>query len=205
MNIVQRATGILTQPRPEWGRIAAEPASTVGLFTGYAAILAAAPLAVQILVALLLAGAGGAIAGIVGGVFSIALGLAIIFVMGLIANALAPSFGGVRNDIGAMKLVVYAATPIWVMGILTAFLGLVPLLGALVGLVLQLLAFGYAAYLISLGAPVVMRVNPQQALVYALILAAIWFVIYLVVIAIVGIIVAAIFGAALIAGAAAYR
>jgi hypothetical protein len=205
MNIVQRATGILTQPRPEWSRIAAEPASTGSLFTGYAAILAAAPLAVQILVALVLAGAGGAIAGIVGGVFSIALALAIIFVMGIIANALAPSFGGVRNDIGAMKLVVYSATPIWVMGILTALLGLIPLLGALVGLVLQLLAFAYAAYLISLGAPAVMRVNPQQALVYALILAAIWFVIYLVVIAIVGIIVAAMFGAAMIAGAAAYR
>jgi hypothetical protein len=205
MNIVQRATGILTQPRPEWGRIAEEPATTSSLYTGYAVILAAVPLALQIVVALIWAGAGGALAGIVGGVLSIGLALAVIYVMGLIANALAPNFGGVRNDIGAQKLMVYASTPLWVMGILTALLGLIPLLGAVVGILLQLLAFAYAAYLIYLGAPIVMRVTQQQAIVYALILAAIWFVIYLVVAALVGLVVASLFAAAVMTSGNPYR
>ena len=136
---------------------------------------------------------------------SIGLALAVIYVMGLIANALAPNFGGVRNDIGAQKLMVYASTPLWVMGILTALLGLIPLLGAVVGILLQLLAFAYAAYLIYLGAPIVMRVTQQQAIVYALILAAIWFVIYLVVAALVGLVVASLFAAAVMTSGNPYR
>lgn len=206
MNLVPRVTGILTKPQPEWARIAAEPTTTGRLFTGYAVILAAAPLVVQIFVALVWAGVSGALAAAVAGVLSVALTLAIIFVLGMIANALAPSFGGARNDIGAMKLVVYAATPLWVVGILAALMGLIPLLGPVVGVLLQVLAFGYTTYLLYLGSPIVMGVSPQQALPYALIIAAIWLVIYLVIIAIVGAIVATIFGVAMIAGAAsAYR
>lgn len=202
MLLVQRATGILMRPRPEWARIDHEPASTASLYTNYAAVLAAIPLAGQIVISLLLAGIGGLVMALVAGVFSLALGLAIVFVMGLIANALAPGFGGSRNDIGAQKLVVYAATPLWIAGIITAVLSVIPILGALIGFFLMVAAFGYTAYLIYLGSPVVMRVAPQQAMVYALAIAAIWLVLYLIVAAVIGVVVVAIFGAAMMAGAA---
>lgn len=203
MSLVQRATGILTQPRPEWSRISQEPASTGSLFVGYAAILAGVPLAFQIVLALLMAGVSGLVSAVVAGALSLALGLAIVFAMGVIANALAGAFGGRKNDIGAQKLVVYAATPLWVAGIATALLAIIPILGPLLGFVLIVAAFAYTAYLLYLGGSIVMGVGPQQAAIYALAIAAIWLVLYLIVAAVVGLIVVAIFGAAMMAGAAA--
>ena len=42
--LVARVQNILMRPAAEWDVIAAEPATTQGLFTGYACILALAPL-----------------------------------------------------------------------------------------------------------------------------------------------------------------
>lgn len=202
MNLVQRVTNILTQPRPEWVRIDQEPATVGSLFTGYAMILAALPALAGILGSL---GGLGIVGGIVTALLSYALSLAILYVMGLIANALAPSFGGIKGDIAAMKLVVYSSTPVWVVGILTGLLSIIPILGAILGFLLIIAAYAYAAYLMYLGSTVVMRVPQQQAIVYTLILVAIWFVMYLIIAAIVGAVVFAIVGAAMLTGATQYR
>ena len=49
MSIVARAKNIILNPTDEWNVIAGEPATVGGLFTGYAMILAAIPLAAGII------------------------------------------------------------------------------------------------------------------------------------------------------------
>jgi len=75
-----------------------------------------------------------------------------VFVLGLIIDALAPSFGGTKNNAQALKVAVYAYTPAWVAGILNILpaLGVLAILGAL-----------YAIYLLYLGLPRLMK-NPEE-------------------------------------------
>lgn len=185
MNLVQRTTGILARPRPEWDRIDQEPATSTGLITGYAAILALLPAIGSILGGLLFAGSMGGIAGvislpfiIVSAILGYVISLGVTYLMGIIANALAPNFGGARNPVGAMKLVVYSATATWVAG----FFSFIPILGFLIALA----GFAYAAYLLYLGSTQVMHVPASSAGGYTAAVIAIWIVIYLVITAIFG-------------------
>ena len=75
-----------------------------------------------------------------------------IFIMSLIINALAPTFGGEKNPAQAMKVAVYCYTPAWIAGIL----GIVPALG-IIGVVISL----YGLYLLYLGLPRLMK-NPEE-------------------------------------------
>lgn len=184
MNLVQRATNILTQPRPEWDRIAAEPATTQSLFVNYALILALLPVLGTILLGLLSADAAGP-AGALGlgffimtAIIGLVVGLGVMFLMGIIANALAPSFGGVKNSLAAMKLVVFSATAIWIAGLFN----FIPYVGFLIGLA----GFAYAAYLLYLGSMVLMRVPQGNAIGYTAVLIVIWIVIYFALAAILG-------------------
>jgi uncharacterized protein YqgC (DUF456 family) len=52
-------------------------------------------------------------------VVSYVLGLVVAFVMALIVDALAPSFGGTKNQVAALKVVAYGATASYVAGILS--------------------------------------------------------------------------------------
>jgi hypothetical protein len=200
MNIVTRAVNILTNPRVEWPRVAAEPATTGGLLGGYALPLALLPLLGTILSALLavpaLAYLGGSLWTwvIVSGILSVVLGLAVMFAMSLIADALAPNFGGVRNPVGALKLLVYSGTAVWVAG----FLSFVPVIGFLI----WLLGFAYAAYLIYLGSISVMRIPATSAAVYTAVVVVIWIVLSILVSLLIGLIVAvAVLGSAVASGA----
>ena len=186
MNIMSRATGILTKPQPEWERIAAEPDTAAGVFTRYAAPMALLPLVGSIVGGLLI---GGQTIGAVEITFSFkvisalagyVVGLALLYIMHLIANALAPSFGGMRNTAGAMKLLAYASTATWVAGLFS----FVPLLGFLISLV----GLAYAIYLLFLGSTPVMGVPAGKAGGYTAAVAGIWLVTYLVVITIVGVV-----------------
>jgi hypothetical protein len=76
-------------------------------------------------------------------------------VVALIADALAPSFNGVKDQTQALKWVAYAYTPRWIAGIAT----LIPVLGALIALLGSL----YSLYLLYLGAVPVMRVPTEKA------------------------------------------
>lgn len=178
MNIVDRAKNILLSPRTEWVRIAAEPATPRQLFTGYAMILALLPAIGSIIGAALIGGIAtpGASLGIgfvlVIGVLGYLVGLAVLYAMGIIASSLAPSFDGRSDQVSGLKLVVYAATPVWVIGILN----FIPALSFL----LMLAGFGYAIYLIYLGATPVMAVPKTKAGGYAAVVVIIWFVINLV-------------------------
>ncbi len=201
MSLIDRAKNILLTPKTEWAKIDAEPATVAGLFTGYAVILALLP-AIGTLLAVLLSLGPYRYFGmnyfLVTAVLSYVIGLVVLYVMGIVANALAPSFDGTNDQVSAMKLVVYSATPMWIAG----FFGFIPGLGMLVGLA----GFAYSAYLIYLGSSVVMKVPQDKAVGFTAVTIIIWIVLAMVLTGvIVGAVVASMIGGAAMTGAAMYR
>lgn len=158
-NLVQRVQNILLKPAAEWNVIEAEAATVPGLFTGYAVILAAIPpvaLVIQHLVFI----HWGLLAIIVIAALSYVASLAGVFVMGLIFDALAPSFDGQKNQVQAMKAAVYPYTAAWVAGILN----IVPVLG-----ILAAIAGIYGLYILWLGLPKLMKVPAEKAVGYVVV------------------------------------
>ena len=152
MNLIDRIKGILVDPRNEWPKIAAEPATVQSLYTGWIMILAAiGPLA------LLLAMHSIQIA-----IAQYVLALIITFVLALIVDALAPSFGGTKDFIASLKLTAYSYTVAWLAGIFA-------LLGML-GSVLSLVASIYAFYTFYLGAPVMQKASAEKAVPFTLVI-----------------------------------
>ncbi len=158
--LIERAKGIVLSPRTEWEKIAAETTDVKSLYTGYAMILAAIP-AVCGLLGSTLIGVSMPVIGtfrtpiaiaLVQMVLGYVLGLVVIYVVSLIVNALAPTFDGQKDPIQALKVVVYASTPVWLAGIFS----LIPLLG-----VLSIIAALYGLYLLYIGLTPLMK-NPQE-------------------------------------------
>ncbi len=168
MNLVERAKNILLQPNQEWPVIAVEAADTKSLFIQYAVPLAAiGPIATWIgysLVGISVGPLGTYRTPIVGGlafaVLTYVLSLVSVFVVGLIIDALAPSFGGEKNSTQAMKCAVYAHTPGWLGGIFH----LLPALS-----ILAVVASLYGLYLLYLGLPVLMKAPRDKAVGYAVV------------------------------------
>lgn len=167
MNIVERVKNILIQPKTEWPVIEREQTSAQALYTGYIMPLAAiGPIAM--LVGLSVVGVQVPFMGTTRIPFSslipqmlvsYVLGLAGVYVLALIINTLAPSFGGTSNLTQALKVAAYGATAAWVGGIFHLF----PLMG-----ILGLLAALYTLYLLYLGLPVLMKSLPERSLGYTL-------------------------------------
>ena len=159
-----RAKAILLKPAQEWPRIAVEPASPNDIFLRYVVPLAAIGPICRFLHGQLFGWGAFGISfhpGLLGGlaelvVISYILALVGIFVLILIADALAPRFAGQANRTNATKLIAYGATASFVAGVFS----LIPGLGilALLGL--------YSLYLFYLGAEPVMRVPRDKALAY---------------------------------------
>lgn len=201
MSLIDRVKNILLSPKTEWAKIDAEEGSVMGLFTGYAMILAALP-AIGTLLAFALSFGPYRYFGmnyfLVTAIAGYVIGLGILYLMGIIANALAPSFDGAKNDLSAMKLVVYSATPGWIAG----FFGFIPALSML----LSLAAFGYSAYLLYLGSQAVMKVPENKAVGYTAVTIIIWIIASIVVMAVImSILISSVIGTAGLVGAAAYR
>lgn len=168
MDLITRAKNICLSPNTEWPVIAAEPATAGGLIGGYAAPLAAI----------------GAIAGFIGGsiightlpfvghyrvpmvsglvtaILTFAMALVGVFVLSLVINALAPTFGGEKNDLQALKVAVYSYTPAWLAGVLN-----ISLLLATLGILAAL----YGLYLLYLGLPRLMKSPQDKALPYTVV------------------------------------
>ena len=169
VSLVERVKNILVTPKTEWTRIDAEPATIGGLFTSYAMILAAiGPVASVIGLSLLGMPMGYALAN---AVVTYILSLATVFIVSLIIDALAPGFGGAKNQVQATKVAVYSATPVWVIGILMIIPQLLPLL-----MILGLLALVYGVYILYLGLPLLMRVSQDKAVGYVVVVVVAWIV-----------------------------
>ncbi|MFP5468052.1 MAG: Yip1 family protein [Gammaproteobacteria bacterium] len=168
MSLVQRVQNILLKPRETWQTIAQEPSDIPGLFKNYVVYLAAVS-AVATFIGLSLVGVGGfgmsfrvpVVSGLVNMVIGFALTLVMVYVLGLIANALAPTFQGEKNLPNAVKLIAYGSTA----GLLGGIFNLLPALS-----MLGLLAALYSIYLIYTGIPVMMKAPEGKAVGYTAVL-----------------------------------
>lgn len=158
--LIERAKGIILSPKAEWEKIAGESTDVKSLFTGYAMILAAIP-AICGFIGMTLVGVSMPIVGtirtpIASGlaqmVITYVLGLGVLYLVSLIVNALAPTFDGQKDPVQALKVIVYASTPVWLAGVFS----LIPLLG-----VLSIIAGLYGLYLLYVGLSPLMK-NPQE-------------------------------------------
>ncbi len=163
--LIARVQNILITPKTEWPVIAAEPETTSGLYTKYILILAAlGPLAMFLKGTLI--GTSTFIGtfrmdvgtGIAWLIATYVIGLIGIWLWSLIINALAPTFGGQKDSVQALKAAAYAATAAWVGGLAQ----LIPWLGWLIGLA----AAVYSVYLLYLGLPHTMKAPAERAAGY---------------------------------------
>ena len=192
--LVTRVQNMLMKPAAEWDVVAAEPASIGSLYTGYAMILAAIP-AIAGLIGSIVFLHMNPIAAVVGAVVQYALGLVGVFVSAFIIDALGPSFGGEKNQVQALKLVVYANTAVWVAGVANIIPGIGGLI-TLVGLI-------YTLYTLYLGLPKLMKNPADKTMVYFIVSIVVEIVVYFVILMIVGMIAAMLAVGALATGAAA--
>jgi hypothetical protein len=168
MDLVQRAKNIVLSPNTEWPVIAVEPASTGELIAGYALPLAAIG-AVAGFIGTTLVGTtiplvgtyrASMMSGLVGACITLVSAVIGIFILTIIINALAPTFGGQQNSTQAMKVAVYSYTPAWLAGALQ----IVPLLG-----LLAIIAGLYSLYVLYLGLPVLMKNPPDKSVAYTVV------------------------------------
>ena len=160
-SLIERIKRILGDPRDEWSRIAAEPATVQSLYTGWIMILAAiGPFALLLSMHALQ--------------FAIAQyvrSLIVTFVLALVVDAIAPSFGGSKDFVASLKLTAYSYTATWLAGIFNV-------LGSLGGFVV-LLATIYTLYTFFLGAPVLKKSSPDKAVPFTLVVVLCGIVLYL--------------------------
>jgi len=160
MSLPQRIRAILGAPALEWQRIAGERPTIASVYTGYVMFLAAIGPAMIVLSSLVL-GAFGMVFAVRAAVALYVTTLIAVAVVALVADALAPSFGGTRDYLRSLELVAYSFTPAWLAQVTL----IVPLLGGLV-----VLAAGvYAFYLFFLGAPPLRRSSVVKAAPYTLV------------------------------------
>jgi len=197
MNLVERVKNILVSPKTEWPVVEAEKTDVATLYTSYILILAAISPVCSLV--------GGLIFGMpnpLGGTIRLGFGtllaqsisayvvsLIVVYVVGMIVNFLAPTFGGTKDPIQGLKVAAYASTPGWLAGILN----LVPSLA-----IVALLAALYGLYLLYLGLPVCMKSPKERAVGYTVVVV----VSVIVVTVILGVILGMVFGAGMMMKAA---
>jgi hypothetical protein len=185
MNIQERVKRMLVQPAQEWPVVAAEHTDAATLIREYAAPLAAIP-AVCGFIGMSIVGFSVPLAGYVRTPFMRGLASAIVswvltlvgvYVAAVVVEKLAPKFKSSGATINALKLIVYAATPVWVAGVF----GLIPALS-----LLTILAALYAIYVFYLGLPVLMSTPADQVIPYMVVSAVVTIVVWIVLSIIVG-------------------
>ena len=163
MNLVERVKNILLTPKTEWPVIDAESTDVKTLYLGYIMILAAIP-AIAGIIGMLVMHFAVAAAGYA--IIQYVLTLIMVFLVALLIDALAPTFGGQKSQINALKLVAYSATAGWVASVFLV----IPVLGAIIALIGSL----YGIYLLYLGLPVMMKCPQEKVIPYLVVTIVIW-------------------------------
>lgn len=159
MAMIDRIKGILTEPRTEWVAIAAEPASAKSIYTSWILVLAAiGPIAMLVGYADL-----GESFALHRAISSYVTALVIPFVLAMVVDVFAPSFGGERDFVASLKLVAYSSTSIWLAGV-------AHVVGMLANLIMWVAAV-YALFTFFTGAPLLRRCAPDRAIPFTLIVA----------------------------------
>ena len=167
-NLVNRVKALISTPKTEWPVIAEESASVADIYKNYLIVLVAIPVAARFL-RMSIIGIGGPLgiyrvpffSGLVDAVIAYGLYLAGIFIVALIIDALAPSFGGTRNQLQAFKTAAYSGTASYVASAAV----IIPFLGWLIALAGSI----YSLYLFYLGLPITMKSPEDRALPYAVV------------------------------------
>ena len=176
--LVSRVKNILFTPNTEWDVIEAEPATVKGLYTGYICLLAAIGPIAQLIGsqlfgyhAFFLTIHPDLIPSLVQAIVQYLMSLAGAYVLAVIISELAPSFGGEKNRLQALKLVAYSWTAAWIF----AVFALVPPASALsiIGV--------YSLYLLYLGLPKLMKAPQDKALTYTIVSMIVAVVVYVVI------------------------
>ncbi len=165
-----RAMAMLTDPAAEWARIERESGDPVYLASRYVAILALVPAIFGFfgasIVGEVVPGIGVVKAnvfdGLFGAIFMYVATFVIVFLLALTTNVLAPYFNGERDFDAALKLTVYAFTPVWLAGVFLI----------LPGLHFLVLTGFYGIYVLWTGLPRLMKAPPSRARSYVLIVTA---------------------------------
>ncbi len=176
MNIVERIKKILLNPKEEWLVIKGEAASVQALFTQYAIMLAAIP-AFAGLVGFSLFGYGYGIklpfgSSIRWAILTYILSLISTYALGFIIDALAPTFGSVKDLVASMKVAVYSSTAAWVGGLFN----LIPVLSFV-----SFLAGIYTLVLLYFGLKAVKDVPEEKMIGYFIAVVVVAIVIYMIV------------------------
>jgi len=162
-SLITRVKNIILTPSTEWDVIEKEPAEIGGLYKNYILILAAiGPIAAMIksiVFGYSLLGVTyrpGIVQAVGTAITSYIITLVGVYILAMVIDALAPSFGATKNRIQAFKVATYSGTAAWVAGIF----GLLPGLGFLTLLGL------YNLYLLYLGLPKLMKAPADKAMGY---------------------------------------
>ncbi len=164
--LIERVKDLLLHPKDTWFKIKDEPTGFRQVLTSYAVPLALLPAFFGML--------GYTFVGMRSGfshiVYRIPFHMAFIwaliyyiltlvglYLMGIIFNALAPSFHSKQNTVNAFKLAVYAYTPAFVAGVLS----IIPALNMFVFLISL-----YGVYLLYLGLPIMMATPKEKVIGY---------------------------------------
>jgi hypothetical protein len=164
MSLIDRVKNIILTPKTEWPVIDREPGDVAYVFTNYVAILAAIPAVCGFIglsiIGISLPGMGSVrmpfVSGLLNAIIGYLLSFAIVYIVALIIDALAPTFGGRKNFNSALKVTAYSYTPSWLVGIFLLIPGLRLL--TILGL--------YGFYLLWLGLPVLMKAPQEKSLGY---------------------------------------
>ena len=174
MDLVSRVKGILLTPKSEWATIDTEPATVGGLYTGYIIPLAAIPAIAGFIGNAFIGrlgyrwGTGAALTAAVVGFVGAVVGT---YILALIIDALAPSFGGQKSQIQALKVAAFSATASWVAGIFA----ILPALA-----ILSILGL-YSLYLLFLGLPTLMKAPQEKAMGYTVVVIVCMIVLYFII------------------------
>lgn len=182
-NLIERAKNILLQPKAEWERIAGEPVNVSQLYTAYVLPLVLIS-AICSFIGLSLIGVSilGVTAkvpmmtGLVTLVLQVVMGVVGVYVLALVVNALAPTFGSVKDEGQAHKLAAYGSTAGFLAGVFAIFPP-VAMLGIL-GL--------YSLALIFLGLPPLMKAPDDKRVGYFIAIIVVMIVVWVVIGAILG-------------------
>lgn len=183
-SIVARAQGLIFRPTEEWKKIEPEAASVQGLYLGWLLPLAAIP-AIAGIIGTTVFGVGvpgflvvkvPLLDAIVRAIVQVALLCGMTWVMALVIDALAPNFGGQKNQMQAFKVAAYSG----VAALLAGVFQILPALGilGLVGL--------YSIYILHRGLPVLMKAAPDKATGYTVSVVLIMLVLWIVAAVILG-------------------
>ena len=125
MKAAWRAKAMLLDPAAEWPAIERKSGDPAYVLSRYVAVLALVPAVCGFIgasvIGMVVPGAGLVRAslfdGFFGAIFGYAMAVAIVFVLALVIDLLAPLFGGRKDFDNAFKLAVYSYTPVWLAGI----------------------------------------------------------------------------------------